>query len=583
MSSLLRSTIIGAYQNTLRGRRRSSIHPLEAVPRLFSGFPEGSAISDDSGAPEVHHTVLTAPSSVHMSDYATKITIPRHFNSSPAIDRTEISSPSSATSPTIACNSKTLLSPPASTVSGIPVVERVQWRLASGYFAYFMCGWGDAITATVLPHFVETFRLNFVTSSLLFAASTVGFVIGTFLVERILKFFGRISLNQSTNSPVEPYFSVPSRRAAKRGRGNYIGFSFLQSRYVGLLVASILHGSFFLLMGTKANVAILFLAYVVAAFARSIITASLNRFFSSTKPGALGYGFGLWSFGGVVSPLVCQSLISAGIPWFKFYYGSLILAAMNTTFLAMSFKPTIGEYIWENQNRSCHAENVGATLDRKTNTAMYSSSKTDVVPTKPRNTLGLALRTPFQWAFSIFAFLYCGCETATQGYMVTYLLDTRNADPRTAGYVTSGFWGGITLGRFAWGYYTTRFTFVQRKYVVQICLVITLVMELLIWFIDSAMANAIFASIIGVACGPVFPACLGIAIDVLPSEIHMVTMALISSASSFGGALFPFIVGTLSSSMGIRTLPYVTVPLAASLVCLWTAFPSRTPSRKSSE
>jgi hypothetical protein len=64
----------------------------------------------------------------------------------------------------------------------------------------------------------------------------------------------------------------------------------------------------------------------------------------------------------------------------------------------------------------------------------------------------------------------------------------QHANSKTVGYVSSGFWGGITIGRFLWGYYMPRymflqnqssanvdlpllrFTFSQRKYIVQGCL-----------------------------------------------------------------------------------------------------------------
>jgi fucose permease len=33
------------------------------------------------------------------------------------------------------------------------------------------------------------------------------------------------------------------------------------------------------------------------------------------------------------------------------------------------------------------------------------------------------------------------------------IVTLQHANPKTVGYVTSGFWAGITIGRFAWGYF----------------------------------------------------------------------------------------------------------------------------------
>ena len=48
-------------------------------------------------------------------------------------------------------------------------------------------------------------------------------------------------------------------------------------------------------------------------------------------------------FGSFMAPLVCQSLIAKGIPWFHFYFGSLVLSAMNLGVLAVAFYPSLAE------------------------------------------------------------------------------------------------------------------------------------------------------------------------------------------------------------------------------------------------
>ena len=57
-------------------------------------------------------------------------------------------------------------------------------------------------------------------------------------------------------------------------------------------------------------------------------------------------------------------------------------------------------------------------------------------------------------------------------------------------------------------------------------LAIAVVMQLLIWFLKSAAQDAIYTGLIGLFYGPVFPAALGMANDILPGEVHMVAMAL---------------------------------------------------------
>jgi len=87
-----------------------------------------------------------------------------------------------------------------------------------------------------------------------------------------------------------------------------------------------------------------------------------------------------------------------------------------------------------------------------------------------------------------------------------------------------------------------RLSFSQKKWLVQISLsefrtfsldgmildvVFGLIMQLLIWFVNSNAANAFFTSVIGLLFGPVFPSTLTLATMVLPEETHMVSMALL--------------------------------------------------------
>ena len=57
-------------------------------------------------------------------------------------------------------------------------------------------------------------------------------------------------------------------------------------------------------------------------------------------------------------------------------------------------------------------------------------------------------------------------------------------------------------------------------------LAVAVVMQLLILLLKSATQDAIYTSLIGMFYGPVFPAALGMANDILPGEVHMVAMAL---------------------------------------------------------
>ncbi|KAJ3560974.1 hypothetical protein NP233_g10486 [Leucocoprinus birnbaumii] len=101
------------------------------------------------------------------------------------------------------------------------------------------------------------------------------------------------------------------------------------------------------------------------------------------------------------------------------------------------------------------------------------------------------------------------------------------------------------------------------------------------WVVQSNVQNSIATAFIGLFYGPVFPGALGMANDVLPEEVHMVSMALINAFASLGGAIFPVVTGTVLSLKGVSAFTFVTVPLAASLALLWGLFPARLTARSS--
>jgi hypothetical protein len=52
-------------------------------------------------------------------------------------------------------------------------------------------------------------------------------------------------------------------------------------------------------------------------------------------------------------------------------------------------------------------------------------------------------------------------------------------------------------------------------------------MIMLIFFVKSTIGNALSSAVVGLTYGPIFAGTLGLCNDVLPKEVHMVSMALL--------------------------------------------------------
>ncbi|KAF7339834.1 MFS domain-containing protein [Mycena venus] len=483
---------------------------------------------------------------------------------------------------------------------------RLRYRLASVIFLYFLNGWGDGVTGTALPYFRAAFHLSYMTSSLLFVATMIGFMSGTLLVPRIMNFLGLFYLcdHKLAFLPISPW-----RIALSRPKPNTIGHSASQARYVMLVLASLGPPVTFVMMGSKQGFPTMFMAYIVIAFARALLTASLNVFLSERRSKCLGYAFGVWStvlfvkslsvsytvlgFGAVASPLIFQATAGAGLPWAHFYFGSLaspscsssvtpliiisqVLAAASWVFLGITFYPTAREFAMDRKHALAEARSPPPTSD--SDGAPDTSEATSIPPPTPSaSPLRLIATMPYQWAdFVVYP------SVLRQGLVVQYLLAERQRKPKDCGIRYIRFLGRHNhFSRRLELFLSQNFIYPPQIYnsmlSVKVCTIhctisspdpytlgLALSMQLLIMLINSNIENAVSASLIGAFF----------------VEVRLPSMAIISAAGSLGNAIFPFVTGVITTKYSMRCWSYMTVTQAAVLFCTWYLFPTRQPLRR---
>ncbi|OCB85251.1 MFS general substrate transporter [Sanghuangporus baumii] len=509
--------------------------------------------------------------------------------------------------------------------------DQFWFRCYAAFFALFTAGWADGLTGTILPHIKNDFNLSYMLSSLLFVTSTLGFALGVIMIEQVMCLLGRLQLtwNEFPSSPSSWYVRgtrkktrVPSPAFTEKDTTGDKKYLPARARFRILVIASILHASFFILMGTATGLSNVLIAYFVASLGKAFLNGTVNAYVTISPKRPLGQLYACNSVGAFAAPLVCQTLLARDIPWSHFYLGSLVLSAINTTLLVLAFRPTRNDSIEERYSVSggTHVDTQSncipadltevesqivdradtALSEKSLDSSSTSSSPPSLTGIRSRSCLRLMLRLRYVWAFSFFMSIYSGSETSTQGYMATYLLAVRasrsnyatnfsstcssltfqNANPNTVGYVTSGFWGGMAITRFITGFASPYLSFTQRKHAIHIVLIFALSMHLCIWFINSVFANAFSTGVIGLLYGPVYPSVLALAVDSLPTEAHMLGMAIIAAFANLGScpfsqAIFPFICGALSNLQGPKVLVYMTVSQTVTLVIIWAFFPAK--------
>ena len=137
MASLLRPVTLEDLH------RRSSSNSIHSIPRLFPNTPSRDDQSEGllrSPSPTDSLPPLSPLVNAQLPDYASRMIIPRHDDKVSVINTDVYHMP-------LPYNTSLATSPQKSSLSVSDedncIMERIRWRLASSFFAYFLLGWGD--------------------------------------------------------------------------------------------------------------------------------------------------------------------------------------------------------------------------------------------------------------------------------------------------------------------------------------------------------------------------------------------------------------------------------------------------------
>ena len=159
---------------------------------------------------------------------------------------------------------------------------------------------------------------------------------------------------------------------------------------------------------------------------------------------------------------------------------------------------------------------------------------------------------------------------AISGWVISYLIHYRQGDPSKVGNVTSGFWGGITVGRFV----LTHFAHVIGEKTAVVGLILgAAVFQLLVWFVPNIIGNAVAEALVGLFLGPVYPCATAVFSKLLPRNIQISSLSFVGSLGSSGGALVPFITGILAQKLSTVVLHPVVLVSLSVMVVLWLSLP----------
>ncbi len=274
---------------------------------------------------------------------------------------------------------------------------------------------------------------------------------------------------------------------------------------------------------------------LAVGFGGGALDAALNAYVStlSWSTALLNYLHAFFGVGALIGPLLAAALLDANIAWPAFYLLYAVLAA---------------------------ALGVGLL-------SCYPRVSAAAVP-EARPRLGVALRSRAVWLAAIFLAVYVGIEISVGNWGFSLLTEERHQDVLMAGWVVSGYWLGLTLGRFV------LYGVAQRLGVGVVglmvgCLAGIVACAFVIWLVPSAVAASVGLFLLGFVLGPMFPTTIAVVPRLVPGSLVATAIGILVGISVGVGALFPWVVGAVAQRLGIWSLLPATIGLAVVLAVLW--------------
>ncbi|KDQ58464.1 hypothetical protein JAAARDRAFT_669074 [Jaapia argillacea MUCL 33604] len=386
--------------------------------------------------------------------------------------------------------------------------SRIQF--AALCWCIFLEGWNDGTTGPMIPAFQRYYNIGFATVSCIFILNCVGFLSGA---------VANVWLND------------------KLGLGKV------------LVLGSLCQIVAYAMLAPAGPFPLMIVAYGIAGFGISLQNAQACGFVASLKEHAstkmcvLHACYGLGAF---TAPLVATHFANTR-HWSFHFLISVGIAISNTALLTAVFRFRTQDDVMAKAGQGPGEVGTGG-----------GSQYRQLMGQKALHLL------------AFFALIYVGVEVTIGGWSVTFIERERHGGP-SSGYVSSGFFGGMTVGRLALIWLNRK---VGERRILFFYAIAAMALEVTVWLVPDLIQNAIAVSFVGLLLGPMYPILANHATKILPAWLLTSSMGWIAGFGQAGSALFPFTSGILAAKYGIGSLQPLVVVMMTIMVVIWAIVPN---------
>ncbi|GAD99348.1 MFS efflux transporter, putative [Paecilomyces variotii No. 5] len=388
-----------------------------------------------------------------------------------------------------------------------------KYRVLSASLISFAGGLNDSAPGALIPYIEKKYNIGYALVSMIFVANALGFIA-----------------------------AAPCTHILERRLGRARTYMLAELAICAAFIALVCTPPF----------PVVVIAFLPIGFGLATALALSNVFCANLANGTVSLGLlhGSYGIGGTLGPLIATAIASHTEKWSPFYFVTLGMAVINTALVGWAFRG------YENE---VTAMRVSQSSSSDTHTDEHSHAGI---------LKGLKNSVTILGAFFIFA--YQGAEVSISGWIVSFLVTYRHGNLADVGYVSAGFWAGITAGRFLLSHPAQRF---GEKFFVVMAIAGALGFQLIVWLVPNLIGEAVAVAIVGLLLGPIFPCAAAVFTKLLPRNIQMSSLSFISALGSSGGAVAPFATGLLAQKVGTFVLHPICIGLFVAMEGCWSVLP----------
>ncbi|KAK7034552.1 hypothetical protein VNI00_012399 [Paramarasmius palmivorus] len=406
--------------------------------------------------------------------------------------------------------------------SKISTQTQVRIQFGAIFWSMFLCGWSDATTGPLLPRIQEFYHVNDAVVSLIFVFQCSGFVIGASMMVPLLYRFG-------------------------------FGKTVVAGAILHMLASGI--------QAASTSFPLFVSAYLLAGIGVAFQDAGENAYVANMRHNIemrMGFIHAAYGIGALSSPLAATQFarISDGNRWHYHFLCALGIGLLSAVSLSLAFR--------FKKQEDCLAD-IGQLPEE-------SDSG------EPATNAGGSFKTIFRHKnvhlLSLFVLVYVGVEVTIgantrEGWITTYILRLRDGGVNS-GYISSGFFAGITIGRLGLLWLNAK---IGDRYAMYLYIFLAIGLELVVWLVPSLIGSGISIALVGILLGPMYPIVMNHAGRILPRWLLTGAVSWVCGFGQSGAALLPFMTGALAGKYGIGTLQPILVAMMATMIVVWAVVP----------